>query len=317
MSTSEPLNPEDEAVFAEINQTELQKNIPANAADQAAFVNALAISQHGNEAFARIAKIIPAELLGTRSLAELMARDTLPIPGPDDREGYSPTEWRYWGSGLLDYLKVLAQCERYGVTLEKVFDFGAASGRVLRHFAVQGPATEVWGSDFNIRHVRWLQEFLPNVTAIVNRESPGLPVEDHYFDVVTAFSVFTHIDAWESAWLAELRRVLRPGGLAYVTIHDEATWEELRQLKEQQTEQKSRLYRSLAAADVQFTTLVVQPLPAERLVYEFAKHGPYRAQVFHASSYVRRVWGQAFEVLEIIPRHHVHQSVVVMRKPSQ
>jgi SAM-dependent methyltransferase len=292
-------------------------SITENPNDLAGFTNAVPIAQIGEEAFSRIDKIIPIELLAGRNLRELVARDTLPIPGPADREGYAPNEWRYWGAGLLDYLKVLTESERHGVAPERVLDFGAASGRVLRHFAVQGPASEVWGSDLNSRHVRWLQEFIPQAKAIINDAFPPLPIAENFFDLVTAFSVFTHIDEGESDWMAELRRILRPGGLAYVTIHNEATWEELRLLKEQKKQQKSRLFCSMAAADPQFTTLVDGPLPAERIVYEFAKQGPYRAQVFHSTSYVKRVWAQFFDILDVLPRHHMHQTVVVMRKPSR
>jgi hypothetical protein len=42
---------------------------------------------------------------------------------------------------------------------------------------------------------------------------------------VTAFSVFTHINEPEIAWLLELRRILKIGGIACNSVHDEATWQ--------------------------------------------------------------------------------------------
>jgi SAM-dependent methyltransferase len=63
-----------------------------------------------------------------------------------------------------------------------------------------------------------------------------LPREDGSFDLIYAFSVFTHIsDAW-SAWLLELHRLLAPGGLLVASFlgtgHSEAIagepWEEER-----------------------------------------------------------------------------------------
>ena len=54
--------------------------------------------------------------------------------------------------------------------------------------------------------------------AFVNRDVPPLDVADDTYDLVYAFSVFTHLtDSW-SAWLLELHRVLKPGGLFVVTI---------------------------------------------------------------------------------------------------
>ena len=59
----------------------------------------------------------------------------------------------------------------------------------------------------------------------LNGFAPPLPLPDAHFDVVTAFSVFTHIDELDSPWLLELRRILKPGGLLDATIHDETTWQ--------------------------------------------------------------------------------------------
>ena len=57
------------------------------------------------------------------------------------------------------------------------------------------------------------------------RQRPICPFEDNYFDLVYGISVFTHISDLADAWFLELLRVLRPGGHAYLTIHDEHTVE--------------------------------------------------------------------------------------------
>jgi len=51
-----------------------------------------------------------------------------------------------------------------------------------------------------------------------NSSIPTLPVEDNSVDCIAAWSVFTHIETFELHWLAELRRILRPGGLALLTF---------------------------------------------------------------------------------------------------
>ena len=48
---------------------------------------------------------------------------------------------------------------------------------------------------------------------------PHLPFEDRHFGFVYAGSVFTHIDDLADAWFAELRRILRPGGKLFMTVH--------------------------------------------------------------------------------------------------
>jgi SAM-dependent methyltransferase len=53
---------------------------------------------------------------------------------------------------------------------------------------------------------------------------PPLPYAAGTFTLVYALSVFTHLhEANASAWLAELARVTRPGGLAVFSLFDEAT----------------------------------------------------------------------------------------------
>ena len=72
-----------------------------------------------------------------------------------------------------------------------------------------------------------------------NHALPHLPIEDGSTALVYGFSVFTHIDEFETAWLAEIRRILRPGGVAYLTINSDDTWKSL--------EPRMPLYRRLVA----------------------------------------------------------------------
>jgi ubiquinone/menaquinone biosynthesis C-methylase UbiE len=51
-----------------------------------------------------------------------------------------------------------------------------------------------------------------------NSATPAL--RGQYFDLIYCGSVFTHIDDLADAWLLELRRITRPGGRIYVTVHD-------------------------------------------------------------------------------------------------
>ncbi len=293
--------------------------------DQAPFDNEPPIAGCGFEERLRIKRVVDQAMLDRAGLADLdtlIDHDTFPIPSQKDREGYAPFAWRYWASGLVDFAKVLTAAHRHGIQSRRVFDFGCASGRVLRHFVVenqfQSPSQrrDLWGSDLNYRHIRWLEAHLPEIKAVFNPAIPSLPLEDRSFDLVTAFSVFTHLDTFESTWLCELRRVLSPGGLAYITVHNEATWEDLRAEAGQGSGAVSRHYQSLLAADPEIDKKLAGEMPAPRLIFRFARQGPYTSQVFHTTAYLRQVWGRFFEILEILPRYHFHQTVVLMRKPT-
>ena len=263
------------------------------------------------------------ELLGTQKrygntdlsddeLMEFAKRDVAPLPDVQDREGYGvKRDLSYWISGLNDYLKVMELIERQQLEVERMLDFGCASGRVLRHFAAQTDIGEIWGSDINARHIRWLCENLPrNVKPIANHSIPQLPIADHYFDLITSFSVFTHIDTFELCWLAELKRILKPGGIAYITVHNEDTW---RQLRSDSENKNNRLIQAMIEIDPESKQKLAEEMPNGKTVYRFTNHGPYRAHVFHSNSYIENVWGRFFNVEDILPCHHARQSVVLMR----
>jgi SAM-dependent methyltransferase len=120
---------------------------------------------------------------------------------------------------------------------KRVLDFGCGAGRTLRHFLVEAAEAEFWGCDIHAPSVAWVNANLsPPVRAFANSELPPLPRPDRSFDLIYAFSVFTHLtDAW-SAWLLELHRLLAPDGLLVASFlgagHSQAIagepWEEER-----------------------------------------------------------------------------------------
>ena len=97
---------------------------------------------------------------------------------------------------------------------KRVLDFGCGAGRTMRHFVPESAEAEVWGCDIDAPSVEWVNANLnPPFAAFVNAAAPPLARPDDSFDLIYAFSVFTHItDQW-SAWLVEMHRVLAPGGI--------------------------------------------------------------------------------------------------------
>lgn len=103
-------------------------------------------------------------------------------------------------------------------TMQAVLDFGCGCGRVARHWAeVEGP--EVYGCDYNPDLVAWCAGNLPHLWATRNELAPPTPYVSGSFDLIYALSVFSHLDeSLQSAWLAEYRRLLRPGGLLVLSL---------------------------------------------------------------------------------------------------
>lgn len=133
--------------------------------------------------------------------------------------------------GLGDYLFIKKLCLEQRLLLRdsfSAFDFGCASGRVLRHFAVNELALSLYVADINKNNVAWVRKYLPHSIRIFqNTVLPNLPIGDCSIDLVFGLSVFTHIHEYEEAWLLELSRILKKGGLAFCTIHTERTWKQI------------------------------------------------------------------------------------------
>ena len=250
------------------------------------------------------------DVIRDRDFRKMVLRDNFPIPGDDFREGYHEgSDISYWLNGLISYLKTLNTLEHYNFQVSSMLDFGCASGRVTRHFRCQMDDVTVWAADINPKHIRWLRTHIPrNPRAVPVTETPGLPIADNSLDFVCGYSVFTHIDETEIGWLAELRRILRPEGMAYLTVHNDDTWRAMAN-----EDPSNRLLASMLRREGFTVERLHQPIPDGKTCFYFADEG-YRAQVFHSNRYLRDVWGQFFIIRDILPCEQQRQSVVVMTK---
>ncbi|WOO39839.1 class I SAM-dependent methyltransferase [Rubellicoccus peritrichatus] len=252
-------------------------------------------------------------------LEAFMDRDLQQVPALEDREHYFPgQDLDYWLSGLRDYLRINQELENAGRPLnagDRLFDFGAASGRVLRHFAAQQPDIDLACADVNENHVEWVSKHLASdAYAFQCTNIPSLPIEDNSFDLVYAFSVFTHMDELETTWLAELRRILRPGGYAYFSVQTEDTW---KLLNPDHFLYGHLLYNQANLPDWEIKPeLFENPMPSEKVVFRFENSSVYNTCTFQSKAYVKEVWGRFFDIEKILYCGHDFQDVVLMRKPN-
>jgi SAM-dependent methyltransferase len=128
----------------------------------------------------------------------------------------------YYQSGLEHALEIssIIAGERPGQPL-KILEWGCGPARVLQYLkSPDGSGWELWGSDYNPRTVAWCQQHLSNIHFMHNGLEPPIPVEAGFFDVVYCISVFTHLsESLHHQWVAEIFRLLKPGGLLIGTFH--------------------------------------------------------------------------------------------------
>jgi SAM-dependent methyltransferase len=239
-------------------------------------------------------------------------RDAVPIPAREDREGFfGDRHLSYWLSGYDD-LNIVRNVVPRGA-FQHVLDFGGATGRFARHVILADAQSTVTLVDLNANHIAWVEKHFPSsVRAAKVSPYPHFPLADSSVTLCVGMSVFTHIDSYESGWLAEIHRVLVPDGYAFITIHSEHTWPLLADRDD---------IREKLSNDARFTELFDPnaPMPDDRLVFNYdadsIEHG---CDIFFHSDYIRRSWGRWFEVVGILPRaHHSFQTAVVLRKVAK
>jgi SAM-dependent methyltransferase len=254
-------------------------------------------------------------------LASVSNQDIHSVPAPSDREGYGGQNHRlYWESGLIDFIKVQNVAGKLlGGNALKLLDFGCSSGRFARHPTLIEPSWQIFACDIDAMHIKWVKTFLPpKIVAFQNTIYPHLPLPDSSLDMVTAFSVFTHIDQLEDAWLLEIRRILRPGGILYASAHTERVWSRIADrpatLKFMLT---CRPQWSVPEGMELSEALFRSEMPGDHLILRFRDGGAYVAHTFHSQTFIKDNWGRLFDVLEIYDAYHTDfQDVVVLQKPK-
>lgn len=232
-----------------------------------------------------------------------LAPDGLPFPPVrliHAVAGTKDTGW-FWQGGQLGARAIVDLLARRGhspADFPRILDFGCGCGRVIRHLAALAPAARLHGTDYNPALVDWCRRALPVAEFSQNDLAPPTRHADSAFDLVYAFSVFTHLtEPLQHAWLAELRRITRPGGLIIITTHGDRYLEKL-------------------AGDDRATFQ-----RGETVVWSGDDAGKNRCATFHPPAYVRDrlAPAAALEVLEFVAEGALgnpHQDAWLLRRPT-
>jgi SAM-dependent methyltransferase len=209
--------------------------------------------------------------------AELRAR----VTGSEDGD------W-FWSSGqmaLEDICNALASVGRSLDDFKSIYDFGCGCGRIILHLLDQVSPSRVTGTDSDGDAVAWLRTRLPSGRIEDNGALPPLPFDDNSFDLIIGWSVFTHLpESYQDKWLAELARVLSPGGVMLQTVHGMSHFDLMGAPEDDP---------------------IRMALPEKGIFYleNYGHDSPfasYYQTTYHHRDYIHAHWSQWFDVREIL-----------------
>jgi SAM-dependent methyltransferase len=172
---------------------------------------------------------------------------------------------------------------------ETVLDFGVGLGRVLWPLTQELPGARFIGFDVDpmmLGTIARIKEFEGVDIVATTHDIP-----DNTVDATYVISVFTHLDHTTDYWLWELNRVLKPGGRAFVTYHDETLYDKIRNKTPETRDFKGRTILGAGA------------------------EGSTRVATFYETAEWERTVGRFFRVVRTAPRGlHGHQSFSILEK---
>ena len=201
----------------------------------------------------------------------------------------------------------------------RVLDYGCGWGRITRFFLKDVAARNLWGIDCNEEVLDFCLESNPWSCFELIDPMPPTDLPGDQFDLVFSYSVFSHLrEDVHFAWLDELGRLAKPGGLLILSVRPREFISYCATL----TAESSRslpAHASLAGlfpdperelADYDGGRFVFVP-------YRYSSYGEWCGEACISRTYVEREWTSRFELLDFVEDpDRLLQNLVVLRAPE-
>jgi 2-polyprenyl-3-methyl-5-hydroxy-6-metoxy-1,4-benzoquinol methylase len=201
----------------------------------------------------------------------------------------------------------------------RVLDYGCGWGRITRFFLKDVAAENLWGIDCNEEVIDFGRESNPWSRFELIDPMPPTDLPGDQFDLVFSYSVFTHLrEDVHFAWLAELGRLVKPGGLLIFSVRPRqfisycATLTAVSDPSHKPPDALVGLFPDAerALADFDDGRFVFVP-------YRYSSYGEWCGEACISRAYVEREWTSRFELLDFIEEpDRFMQNLVVLRAPG-
>jgi SAM-dependent methyltransferase len=177
---------------------------------------------------------------------------------------------------------------------KSVLDFGCGAGRTISWLAQSNLQAKITGTDVDAESIRWCRSAYPNQSFTVNSPAPPLPFDAGSFDLIYAISVLTHLsEANQLDWLKEIQRLLKPDGIAILSVHGPLSWTRLTPEDLQVLQDHGYLFRTSSKL---------------RGILPDWYHTSYCSE-----KYIRETFSGFFEILNFMPGGLGQQDLVILK----
>lgn len=201
------------------------------------------------------------------------------------------------GKACADDIETALQTYGRSVTTSRsILDFGCGCGGTLIWMQDLAPEAAIHGTDVDETAIDWCRKNLAFADFGANGPVPPLPYPTATFDLVYAVSVFTHLNEdYQNLWLAELQRIIAPGGTCLITLHGPDSWSHM-----------SADARATLARD---GFVFVRTHATARLFPDWYQ------TAFHSRRYIETTFSRYFDVVGFIAQGLAnHQDIVVLER---
>lgn len=210
-------------------------------------------------------------------------------------------------------------------TLDRILDFGSGWGRITRVLLTQQVhPRHVIAADVDQDMTALVNVTLPGITALTVEPMPPTILNDATLDLVTAYSVFSHLSpAAHGAWAHEFGRLVVDGGLVVLTVLDRKFFEQIQWSVDAVKSGDATPAASSLAGAFPDLAAAVSAFDQGGIVYagtggEGVRTGDFYGWAAASKQHIEDTWGAAgFDIVQWVPSGVLFQqaAVALRRRP--
>ena len=253
--------------------------------------------------------------------------DDIELPGfpPDEfqRNSIGSSGKHALSEGFNFYSEIKQYAANLGRPLSRdshILDFGCGWARMMRFFLKDVVADNLYGIDVDPAMIDICVNTVRQGNYSVVKPEPPTQFSNNSFDVVYAYSVFSHLsEPVHIKWVEEFSRILKPGGIMIVTTQARRFIDFCRSFRDQNHE--SGWHNGLANSFLD-TEAAFADYDNGKFLYSATGGGAARPASFYGEAiispgYIKREWTKYLTFCDFVDNPaKFNQAVIVMQKPN-